>query len=222
MAELTSNNSYGAGISPHQFTLVTEIFPNHLRSTASCISISALFITDVVWLNVAPIAFVRIAWKIYIVFIALSILSVLNVYLFVPKVNYDSILRMTLLTLFSVRHLVSLLKSSILSLVTKLLPTCRISKRMMWSRKGRIKVLSRFRLKSHMLALTPANKISCELVIFDDISQTLSVPRVEMLYKAVLLQCRAHVVFGKVYLPFSFTWETPKLLNSVDTVMMSY
>jgi hypothetical protein len=87
MEELTSNNSYGAGISPHQFTLVTEIFPNHLRSTASCISISALFITDVVWLNVAPIAFVDIQWKIYIVFIALSILSVLNVYFFVPKVD---------------------------------------------------------------------------------------------------------------------------------------
>jgi hypothetical protein len=79
--------SFGSSLTNNQFTVVNELFPNHLRSQASAISISALYLIQVLWLNVGPLALERVSWRFYIVFIVLAACGAIFVYFFVPNVS---------------------------------------------------------------------------------------------------------------------------------------
>ncbi|EXJ91552.1 hypothetical protein A1O3_00100 [Capronia epimyces CBS 606.96] len=79
--------AYGALIDVNQFTAVTEIFPSHLRSEATSYSISAIFLMDVLWLELAPTATATIGWKYYLVFICLGIAHTIHIYFFLPEAN---------------------------------------------------------------------------------------------------------------------------------------
>ncbi|KAH0841219.1 putative MFS sugar transporter [Fonsecaea pedrosoi] len=76
---------FGACLDNNQFTVVSEIFPNHLRTLASCLCISGLYLMQTLWLNVAPTAMNTISWKFYLVFIILSFCGAIHVYFFLPE-----------------------------------------------------------------------------------------------------------------------------------------
>lgn len=58
---------YSAGIDTCGFVYFAELFPNHLRAKGLALVIATICITDIVYLQVAPLAFKHIGWKFYLV-----------------------------------------------------------------------------------------------------------------------------------------------------------
>jgi hypothetical protein len=77
--------SYGSMIDVNQFTVISEIFPSHIRGEAACISIGSLLLVDVLWLELQPVATRTIGWKYYIVFVAMGIAHFVYFYFFLPE-----------------------------------------------------------------------------------------------------------------------------------------
>jgi predicted MFS family arabinose efflux permease len=81
------NTSFGFSIDVNQFIIAGEIFPSHLRSQACSLSISAIFLADVLWLEFAPKASETIGWKYYLVFAVLGIAHTIHLYFYLPDVR---------------------------------------------------------------------------------------------------------------------------------------
>ena len=59
---------YSGGIDTGGFVYYAELFPNHLRAKGLALAVATFCLTDVVYLQVAGIAFQNIGWKFYLVF----------------------------------------------------------------------------------------------------------------------------------------------------------
>lgn len=81
------DSRFGAFLTNTQFTVVTEIFPNHLRATASSGAISALFLAQTIWLEAAPYAISAISWRYYMIFAICCSCGTFLVYFCVPEVS---------------------------------------------------------------------------------------------------------------------------------------
>ncbi|KAJ9606675.1 hypothetical protein H2200_008683 [Cladophialophora chaetospira] len=57
-----------------QFVYMGEIFPTHLRAKGISLGMAGLCATNIIWLQVAPLAFETIKWKFYLCFIIPSFL----------------------------------------------------------------------------------------------------------------------------------------------------
>lgn len=57
-----------------QFVYMGEIFPTHLRAKGISLGMAGLCATNIIWLQVAPVAFKTIGWKFYLCFIIPSFL----------------------------------------------------------------------------------------------------------------------------------------------------
>ncbi|TAQ87226.1 hypothetical protein B7494_g4450 [Chlorociboria aeruginascens] len=79
--------AYGACIDVNQFTIVSEVFPSHLRSQGSSLAIGSLFLADTLWLELASTATDTIGWKYYLVFISLSFLHTIYLYFRLPEMT---------------------------------------------------------------------------------------------------------------------------------------
>jgi predicted MFS family arabinose efflux permease len=79
--------SYGLCIDPNQFTVVAEIFPAHLRTQAVSIAVTAIFLSDVLWLELEPTAQAHIGWKYYLVFACLGLAHTVYLYFYLPEVS---------------------------------------------------------------------------------------------------------------------------------------
>ena len=78
---------FGSCIDVNQFTIASELFPSHLRSQGSSIAISALFLVDTLWLDLASTAMATIGWKYYLVFVFLGIVHGVFFYFFLPETS---------------------------------------------------------------------------------------------------------------------------------------
>ncbi|KAH0831568.1 putative MFS sugar transporter [Fonsecaea pedrosoi] len=76
---------YGTFIDPNTFTVVSEIFPTHIRGQAVGISLCGLFLCDTLWLELLPTAQAAIGWKYYLVFMCLGIVHTVVQYFFLPE-----------------------------------------------------------------------------------------------------------------------------------------
>ncbi|KAH7000570.1 general substrate transporter [Ilyonectria destructans] len=76
---------FGACLDNNQFTVIAEIFPNHMRSLACSVCVSALYLMQTLWLNLAPTAINDIEWKFYLVFVVLSACGAVYVYFLIPE-----------------------------------------------------------------------------------------------------------------------------------------
>ncbi len=79
--------SYGSMVDVNQFTIISEIFPSHIRGEAASISIGSLLLVDVLWLELQPVANRTIGWKYYILFVAMGIAHLVYFYFFLPEVS---------------------------------------------------------------------------------------------------------------------------------------
>ena len=61
---------FAAALDGAAYYYVAEIWPTHLRSKGLGIAIGSLCLTDIVYLQCAPVAFDSIGWKYFLVFIA--------------------------------------------------------------------------------------------------------------------------------------------------------
>ncbi|EXJ84877.1 hypothetical protein A1O3_05552 [Capronia epimyces CBS 606.96] len=76
---------YNSFVDLNQFTFATEIFPTHVRTQASAIAISGLFLTDILWLNLLPTALATIGWKYYLVFVCLAVVHTIYLFFYLPE-----------------------------------------------------------------------------------------------------------------------------------------
>lgn len=67
-----------------QYVYLGEIFPTHIRSKGMAIGTSGLALMNVIWLQVAPIAFQDIGWKFYLCFICPSTVAAVLMYFGLP------------------------------------------------------------------------------------------------------------------------------------------
>ncbi|KAK5048619.1 hypothetical protein LTR84_005710 [Exophiala bonariae] len=67
-----------------QFVYCSEIFPTHLRTKGMAISIAAQSAINILWLQVAPVAFSTIGWKFFLCFICPGTLASILIYLVFP------------------------------------------------------------------------------------------------------------------------------------------
>ncbi|OQV02402.1 hypothetical protein CLAIMM_07606 [Cladophialophora immunda] len=76
---------YGCGIDVAGVVFYSEIFPNHLRAKGVAMSIAAVALTDLVYLQVTATAFANIGWKFFLVFIIISGLGGIAAFLLLPE-----------------------------------------------------------------------------------------------------------------------------------------
>jgi MFS family permease len=67
-----------------QFVYMGEIFPTHLRAKGISLGMAGLCATNIVWLQVAPLAFETIKWKFYLCFIIPSFLCGITIIWWFP------------------------------------------------------------------------------------------------------------------------------------------
>lgn len=82
-----NNTRFGFCLDNNQFTVVAEIFPNHMRTLSCSICTSCLYLMQVLWLNLAPTAINNIRWKFYLIFVILGFCGSIHVYIFIPEVS---------------------------------------------------------------------------------------------------------------------------------------
>lgn len=58
-----------------EWAYLGEIFPMHIRAKGMCLSVSMVSLTNVAYLQAAPVAFETIGWKYYLLFIILSFIG---------------------------------------------------------------------------------------------------------------------------------------------------
>jgi hypothetical protein len=75
---------FGCFIDPNQFTLVSEIFPSHLRSMGMGIGISGYYLINLLWTQVGPVAIANVGWHFYVTFVVLGICHIIFLYFFLP------------------------------------------------------------------------------------------------------------------------------------------
>lgn len=76
---------YSVGIDVAGVVFYSEIFPNHIRTKGIALSIATISLTDLVYLQVAQLAFETIGWKYWLVFIIVTFLGFFWTYFFVPE-----------------------------------------------------------------------------------------------------------------------------------------
>lgn len=75
---------YGFCLDGTQFSYLGELFPTHLRAKGLSLGVAMISLTNIVWLQAAPTAFVTIGWKFYLVFIIPGTIGGLIVWFFFP------------------------------------------------------------------------------------------------------------------------------------------
>ncbi|OQV10863.1 hypothetical protein CLAIMM_14788 [Cladophialophora immunda] len=83
----TFHRWYDSMIDVNQFTVISEIFPSHIRGEAVCISIGSLLLVDVLWHELQPVASRNMGWKCYLVFAAMGIALTIYLYFCLPETS---------------------------------------------------------------------------------------------------------------------------------------
>lgn len=67
-----------------QFAYLGEIFPTHLRAKGVSLGVATISLTNVVWLQAAPTAFINIGWRFYLVFIIPGTIGAITIWVWFP------------------------------------------------------------------------------------------------------------------------------------------
>ncbi|KAF2642444.1 MFS transporter [Massarina eburnea CBS 473.64] len=70
-----------------QFAYLGELFPTHLRAKGVSLGVAVISLTNIVWLQAAPVAFINIGWKFYLVFIIPSAIGGVAMWFWFPDTN---------------------------------------------------------------------------------------------------------------------------------------
>lgn len=78
--------SFSISTDATSYVYASEIFPTPVRAKGLSVSISGLFIATILFLQSAPTAFEQIGWKYYLVFICVTSVIFVCMWLFFPEV----------------------------------------------------------------------------------------------------------------------------------------
>lgn len=78
---------YGGGIDVVSYVYCSEIFPTHIRSQGMAWSIVGTFLSTLVYVEAAPTALAHIQWRYYLVFICLTFVDIIIIWMWCPEVS---------------------------------------------------------------------------------------------------------------------------------------
>lgn len=84
--------SFSASVDATSYIYASEIFPTPARAKGLAISVSGLFIATIIFLQAAPTAFENIGWKYYLVFICITSVLFVVIWLWFPEVSFTDML----------------------------------------------------------------------------------------------------------------------------------
>ena len=82
---------YGATMDATSYVYCSEIFPTPVRAQGTSFSVAGLFSATLVYTQVAPIAFTKIGWRYYLIFIILPVLGAVCLWRFFPETKQLSL-----------------------------------------------------------------------------------------------------------------------------------
>jgi MFS family permease len=82
-----SSGLIGIGDAGTQFSYLGEIFPTHLRAKGVCLGVAMISFMNIIWLQAAPTAFLKIGWKFYLCFIIPGTIGGICMLLLWPDTN---------------------------------------------------------------------------------------------------------------------------------------
>lgn len=78
--------SFSVSVDATSYIYASEIFPTPVRAKGLSVSISGLFIATILFLQAAPTAFDNVGWKYYLVFICITSIIFVVMWLVFPEV----------------------------------------------------------------------------------------------------------------------------------------
>ncbi|KAH8817019.1 MFS transporter [Xylogone sp. PMI_703] len=82
---------FSVSVDATSYIYASEIFPTPARAKGLSVSISGLFIATIVFLQSAPTAFANIGWKYYLVFIVITSILFVAIWLYFPETRQKSL-----------------------------------------------------------------------------------------------------------------------------------
>jgi hypothetical protein len=80
-------SSFSLSVDATSYIYASEIFPTPVRAKGLSVSVSGLFVATIIFLQCAPTAFENIGWKYYLVFIVITAILFVAVWLYFPEVS---------------------------------------------------------------------------------------------------------------------------------------
>ncbi|RDW74860.1 hypothetical protein BP6252_06002 [Coleophoma cylindrospora] len=78
---------YAVFLDGTQFGYLGELFPTHIRAKGICLGVATISLTNIMWLQSAPTAFITIGWKFYLVLIIPGTIGSVIMFFFFPDTN---------------------------------------------------------------------------------------------------------------------------------------
>ncbi|KAK5115049.1 hypothetical protein LTR62_001746 [Meristemomyces frigidus] len=75
---------YGICLDGTQFSYLGEVFPTHIRAKGICLGVATISFMNIVWLQSAPVAFVKVGWKFYLAMIVPGTIGGVCMWIFFP------------------------------------------------------------------------------------------------------------------------------------------
>ncbi|TKA76547.1 hypothetical protein B0A49_01803 [Cryomyces minteri] len=75
---------YEVALDGTQFAYLGELFPTHIRAKGMNLGVAGICLMNIIWLQVAPTAFINIGWKFYLCFIIPGCISAVIIWLYFP------------------------------------------------------------------------------------------------------------------------------------------
>jgi MFS family permease len=82
---------YALCINATSYIYCGEIFPTHMRSQGVAFSLTAQFITTIIFVQTAPMGFANIGWRFYLIFIVCCCVSAFILYFYFPETKQKSL-----------------------------------------------------------------------------------------------------------------------------------
>ncbi|KAF7562318.1 hypothetical protein G7046_g1848 [Stylonectria norvegica] len=76
---------YATFVDAPMWVFIGEIFPNHIRARGIALCIATIAMVDILFLGIAPFAFAAVGWKFFMVFISISTVGWVWVFLSIPE-----------------------------------------------------------------------------------------------------------------------------------------
>ncbi|KAK5710892.1 hypothetical protein LTR17_018642 [Elasticomyces elasticus] len=70
-----------------QFSYLGEVFPTHIRAKGICLGVAMISLMNIIWLQSAPVAFIRIGWRFYLCMIIPGSIGGIVMWLYFPDTN---------------------------------------------------------------------------------------------------------------------------------------
>ncbi|KAK4892734.1 hypothetical protein LTR27_008833 [Elasticomyces elasticus] len=67
-----------------QFSYLGEVFPTHIRAKGICLGVAMISLMNIIWLQSAPVAFIRIGWRFYLCMIIPGSIGGIVMWLYFP------------------------------------------------------------------------------------------------------------------------------------------